>query len=579
MFARKAFVPLAACLLACLTFLLAACTDGQRMRDSLAELERMNSADSLMTNDSLALALCDYFDSHGTPNERMRAHYILGRTYADLGEAPAALDAYLDAVNKADTTATDCDWGRLSRVYGQMSHVYYQQGLMQDYIKHVSSSIDCAWKAKDTLQALNESFMKVIGYDQLQQFDAVISLYDEIYLKYKSLYGEKKAARYCALPLRALLNKGHIGKAYDYLSSYEMESGYFQNSEVEAGREAYYYIKGLYHLYAQQYDSAEHYFRKELQLGQDFANQSMAAHGLSQAYMQLDMQDSAAKYSIYGYEMNDSAYSEKASKDVARVAAQYRYARHQRIALQEHIKAEKKTAENRKLYELLIVIIVAVCYATYIWHKKRKNSALLLQRKVEELAQVKRELQDARQQEDELRCIIHDKEVLAEGTSQEMIFLHSLIAQLNQTIVEKEAREDILNDDIARLQKNQEKMKADIDLHLAQSTWYQNCKKKIKKCNMLSTKEFREIDGMVKNDLPIFHQFINSKKHLLNENQYKLCILFRLHADINQAAALLNVSPSYVSKISRDILQKLFNESGSGLLLKKKLGEINEYLP
>ena len=139
MMPRNLFLVLMALLLA------AGCADRKEpMLAQLAELERQNVADSLMTNDSLAKALVAYFDDHGTRNERLRAHYILGRTYADLGEAPAALDAYLDAAACADTTAADCDWGKLSRIYGQMADVYYNQNLLEDYIKFCDYSIDCA---------------------------------------------------------------------------------------------------------------------------------------------------------------------------------------------------------------------------------------------------------------------------------------------------------------------------------------------------------------------------------------------------------------------------------------------------
>ena len=134
----------------------AACTSGDRQQRlaQLEELERQNVADSLMTNDSLAQALADFFDRHGTPNERLRAHYILGRTYADLGEAPAAINAYLDAATCADTTAQDCDWAKLSRVYGQMADVFYKQNLMEDFLEANTHSIYYAWKANDTLQAV-----------------------------------------------------------------------------------------------------------------------------------------------------------------------------------------------------------------------------------------------------------------------------------------------------------------------------------------------------------------------------------------------------------------------------------------
>ena len=89
--------------------LLLSCTDGERMRQRLNDLQAANQADSLLTDDSLALALTDYFDRHGTPNEQMLAHYLLGRTYADMGEAPAALDAFHRAAEYADTTSSDCD--------------------------------------------------------------------------------------------------------------------------------------------------------------------------------------------------------------------------------------------------------------------------------------------------------------------------------------------------------------------------------------------------------------------------------------------------------------------------------------
>ena len=63
--------------------LFTACTSGERQRLQLEELERMNRADSVMLNDSLARALADWFDRHGTPNEQLRAYYMLGRTYAE----------------------------------------------------------------------------------------------------------------------------------------------------------------------------------------------------------------------------------------------------------------------------------------------------------------------------------------------------------------------------------------------------------------------------------------------------------------------------------------------------------------
>lgn len=83
--------------------------------------DQQNQEDSLMTNDTLAIGLCDYFDGRGTPNERMLAHYILARTYVDMNEIPQALEELQKAVASADTTAADCDQRLLARVHSQAS--------------------------------------------------------------------------------------------------------------------------------------------------------------------------------------------------------------------------------------------------------------------------------------------------------------------------------------------------------------------------------------------------------------------------------------------------------------------------
>ena len=79
----------------------------------------LDRADSLNRNyvpmtdgiDSLLLEAVEYYDRHGTPNQRMRAHYLLGCSYRDLDDAPQALHCYQDATDAADTLDSDCDYG------------------------------------------------------------------------------------------------------------------------------------------------------------------------------------------------------------------------------------------------------------------------------------------------------------------------------------------------------------------------------------------------------------------------------------------------------------------------------------
>ena len=90
---------------------LAGCGDGtyEAMRQRLEALNALNRADSVLTATERdeAQALADYFDSHGTPNDQMLAHYLLGRCYADMREAPMALHCYQEAITRADTLSPD----------------------------------------------------------------------------------------------------------------------------------------------------------------------------------------------------------------------------------------------------------------------------------------------------------------------------------------------------------------------------------------------------------------------------------------------------------------------------------------
>ena len=93
-------------LLSSAMLLLFGCTgeDRRQMHEALMQAKAQNENFEPFTSDSTMLRVVDYYDSHGTANEQMLAHYLLGCVYRDLGDAPRALECYHDAVSKADTT-------------------------------------------------------------------------------------------------------------------------------------------------------------------------------------------------------------------------------------------------------------------------------------------------------------------------------------------------------------------------------------------------------------------------------------------------------------------------------------------
>ena len=75
------------------------------MRYYLLRTNAENKCDTVLTARHAALMrrVCDYYDNTTSTrreaNNRMLAHYLLGRCYDDMGEAPAALEEFHVAIN------------------------------------------------------------------------------------------------------------------------------------------------------------------------------------------------------------------------------------------------------------------------------------------------------------------------------------------------------------------------------------------------------------------------------------------------------------------------------------------------
>ena len=119
------------------------------MRYHLLMLMAQNKCDTIFHNDSLQKALVNYFDHHGTPNEKMWAHYLLGRAFYDMGEALPAISEYNTAIASADTTSSDCDYWNLCRVRLNLVLLLYYQNLPYELLSELDGARNNAVKAGD----------------------------------------------------------------------------------------------------------------------------------------------------------------------------------------------------------------------------------------------------------------------------------------------------------------------------------------------------------------------------------------------------------------------------------------------
>ena len=540
----------------------------QRMRHALLTAKAMNKAYVPLTADSLMTAVADYYDRHGTSNERMEAHYLLGCTYRDLGEAPAALAAYQDAIDRADTLAADCDHALLCRVYSQMAELFYNQTLSKDYLECLDKSIVHANMAGDTLAALNSQAQKLPLFVMQQRPDSVLAVFDNIYKDYLGLGVIQKAAQYSQYAAWAMLKKDNYAKAKEYMELYEHESGYFNDEgDIEPGREIYYYLKGQYYLSTHQVDSAEYFFRKEMANGLDYNNQNAAAKGLTEVFNQIEQPDSAAKYALYAYNMNDSVYAQMATNEVEQTKGMYEYGRHQRNALVEKEKRERAYTLSYLLAAVISVFIIVAIFVFERFRLKRRATKRLLYEKAKKLMQTQEELSYLKGKLQKLTDTVCDKDATIQQQEAAIESLSDIIAR----------KEEELAASLSELSNNHnalflQKRETDETIRkLTASPAYQLLQDKDRRGDKLEAEDWEDIAQLVKQTFPIFYDFVTAQENETNTKEQQLCLLFRLYVKPRRASLLIGVAPSMVTKLSKSVLQKLFNTDGTGKDLAERL--------
>ena len=480
----------------------------------------------------------NFFDEHGTPNDRLLAHYLLGLAYYDHGEAPMALQCYQDAADCADTTAADCDYAQLARVYAQIAQVFYGQGLYREQLNFQRLSSKYAWIDKDTLAALMSYEQESQAYRNLNLPDSLLYICEHVSQLYSNYGYPHYSARALANSLSTLISRQEFDKAKKYIQLYESESGFFDSiGNIQKGREVYYRLKGLYFLNTNRLDSAEYYFRKELYDGKDFNNQNAAAKGLSELYQQINKPDSVAKYSLYAYAMSDSLYKKRSAKDVERIQAMYDYTRHQKNAQQEKERALAEKSKRQFTIALLLLIVIVASYIIYLMNEEKKKKQAQYLQNLGELEQTQSEVLLLRLHAEEYEELIAEKEKLLE----------------EQSLKLQEQRKKSLQDHAAT------------DRHIKESDIYQILQKK-QYGQKLTVQELRDCRKLVLEFLPEFNYLLTSKQYKISVKDFDLCILFRLGFKSKEVSNMLDITQGRVSQICTKLLRDVFMKDKGGVV-------------
>ena len=513
--------------------LLIACGSSERgrMMAVLDEADSLNRNYIPFTTDSVLKEATEWFDSYGSANERVRAHYLLGCAYRDMGEAPAALQCYHDAINCADTTATDCDYRLLSRVHGQMGNLFYEMNLPYEQKSVLNNAIKYSLLSGDTL-------VSIICYETLYNVYHYLGMEDSclaILLNSRQLYlmhGYNREAAICAGNIiSTLVEQGKFIQARSYIDIYEKESGMFRNNEISEGKEIYYYIKGRYYLGVEKTDSAELMFRRLLESGKDINDKEAAFYGLSLLYKKLHNNDSVAKYSLKAYDANDKQKRNSIEIEMQQMQSQYDYTRHQQLALE-------KTRENiiirYKLHISMFVFCIFILLILFFIYNKRKE-------RLEERKRYEQTISTISQANMELSLLNKRRyEDLKNEKERQIINLKQQIELFRKGIGKRN-------------------IQSVIPLSMTSSDIYIRFKQIGTSIDKVPTQEeWNELQQTFEKTFPDFKNVLLSYGYMPTDEEYLYCILIKLHFEPFELIRIFNTSNSNVSNIRARLATKIF---------------------
>ena len=510
-----------------------------QMRYQLVYAKGMNKGYVDFTTDSLMKEIVDYYDNHGTCQQQMLAHYLLGCVYRDLGDSPASLSCYNDAVEKVDTTSSDCDYKLLTRVYEQQGALFLSQSMPQNALSAYQKAEKYAWIAKDTLSAVLSYEHLGNIYEYMDNMDKVIEVYENASRRYRQYGYPVQAARALGGAIQALILTKQYAKAKKYMDVFEAESGYFQKDSCYSyiNYSHYYYLKGLYCLESHS-DSAKYWFTKCQEFAKTNNNKSFSAYAWYLYYIKHQQMDSVAKYSEQAFAYNDSANLDMERDLMQKMQAIYDYDRWKNVAHNEEIKATR--ANLTLLVSILIsVSVIIIGILTFLVYRKKR----------------KLELQEKEEQENLIRQQIYD-------TKQELELLRTVNdRKIADVIKEKEQTINKLKEDLKDIRdKYSNSSLSDVDILLKESSIY----KRIKYLELHPKKTMRENDWIELEETieQLIPSFIPLLKNRLNVIAYRICLLVKLEISTSSIAILLGLSSSAISKYRKVMLEKLCGRSG-----------------
>ena len=517
------------------------------MEALLDRADSMNRAYIPMTDgiDSLLLEATRYYDRHGTANQQMRAHYLLGCSYRDKGEAPAALQSYQDAIDCADTLSSDCDYRRLMSVYGQMAELFHAQNLPEDELAQSEKYGKYALMIGDTLLYIRNLALLAKPYFLLGDTIGMLKVLKQAYDQY-TFYGfTNEAAGVLSPVIDYYIAKGRLDEAWKLISIYEQSGPFDQDGRIAEGREMYYYIKGAYYLKRHDLTLAEQWFRKL-----PSNEQKNAYRGLLSVFRLQNKYDSIAKYAYLYENALDSLHNQMQTEAIHQMASLYNYQRFKDKAEKEEKQAKRAKRRLWITSAIVVVLLILICLYIYEYRRRKKEEMVRLYSDyLTVLSKYNQSVEDYRQMKEDATQFEKDKQQEVEALRQQMVTYQKQLECMDTS----EKLSALSQSDIVNAFHHKAERKRNIQEP--------------------DSMEWKNLYTMMTTEVPFVSTFIGGER-VLSTKELHVCLLLILGFTNIEIYKLVNLTPQRFSNLKRIINKKLFDDDSATTIednIKKRL--------
>lgn len=511
------------------------------MKLRLARGRARNSAGIPLGSEQEIRAVAEYFEKHGTDNERMSAYYVLGSVYRDREDYPQALEGYYKALSFGSSNPDSAECVLLNRIHGQMGFVLYQQLALEESRSEYLKARHLAYLAKDTITALLavEQIANIYVFENKRQEE--YELRKDLCSYYIRRGMMREASKALAPAAETMLLTGRIDEAGRALDMYEKYSNDFDKyGNIFDGGEYYYPVRGQYYVKIGSLDKARHFLEKGLHstTSDDFSTREALYIGMAELFKLRNIPDSVVKYSELARLANDSMYSQMSMSRMQQLHAAYTAKAKER----DFFEAKSRELKYKiALVCILSVLMFCIFVFLFVYYRAKVKGHIEQQRLLDCIDGMKKAGDAHKNMILGLQKEKEELELLNRGQS-------SKIASL---LIEKKRR---IDEEMTRHREDDRRMEASKEEIVRHFKELANIMRQ-----RAGKEDWDNLDAFVADCLnPLY-----SLKPLMSKLEYEITVLVYLGLGPSEIAVVTGNTPSNISNVRKRLYKKVNGKEGT----------------